>query len=156
MYIQWKKELESRNDAIDAQHRMMVLLCRKLEIAIRSKERERTVRRVIMELRKFTDFHFTSEENMMHEIGYPELESHARAHSILLLRFDIGMENVSHHLDFPDEITHLLNDCFLKHFLTADLAVAEYIRNFDKHPIGEHLYREFLPRNQAHDPVFAK
>ena len=70
MYIHWEKELELGNELIDTQHRIMVLLCRKLDIAIKTGRSEQTVRWVMLELRKFTEFHFLSEENLMHEIGY--------------------------------------------------------------------------------------
>ena len=90
MYIHWEKELELGNDLIDTQHRILVLLCRKLDIAIKSNESEQTLRWVMLELRKFTEFHFISEENLMHEIGYPGVDEHSLIHSDLLAQLGHG------------------------------------------------------------------
>lgn len=85
MYIHWEKELELGNDLIDTQHRILVLLCRKLDIAIKTQQSEQTVRWIMQELKKFTEFHFVSEENLMYEIGYPGVSDHALIHTELLM-----------------------------------------------------------------------
>ena len=50
MYIHWEKELELGNDLIDTQHRIMVLLCRKLDIAIKAREHALIHTELLMQL----------------------------------------------------------------------------------------------------------
>ncbi len=52
------KSLELDNDLIDTQHRMLIMLCRKLDIAVKAKKSKQTLRWVMLELKKFTEFHF--------------------------------------------------------------------------------------------------
>ena len=65
--IHWDQKLSVGNDLIDQQHRMMMMLCRKLDIAIKTEQPAETIDFVIHELRGFTEFHFFSEENVMRE-----------------------------------------------------------------------------------------
>ena len=144
MYIHWEQELELGNDLIDTQHRILVLLCRKLDIAIKSRESEQTLRWVMLELRKFTEFHFISEENLMHEINYPAVDEHSLIHSDLLAQLDMAIAKIAHHKEFPDDLLFFLNKWLGYHIVHDDLKIAEHIGKAAKRPIGEHLYAEYL------------
>lgn len=89
MLIGWKNELEIGNEMIDTQHRMLVLLLRKLDIAVKSSLNHRIIMGVMLEIRKFTEFHFLSEENLMAELRYPGLRDHEKIHSELLSQFNV-------------------------------------------------------------------
>ncbi|GAB4118757.1 MAG: hypothetical protein Fur0026_08270 [Sideroxydans sp.] len=129
MYVHWEKELELGNDLIDTQHRMLVLLCRKLDIAIKSQAPEQTLRFVMLELRKFTEFHFVSEENLMHEIGYPGVDEHSLIHSDLLAQLDMAIAKIAHHKEFPEDLLFFLNKWLIQHVVREDLKIAEYDRS---------------------------
>ncbi len=144
MYIHWDDELELGNPLIDTQHRILVLLCRKLDIAIKTREDEQTQFRVILELKKFTEFHFISEENLMREIGFPLLEQHAQIHTGLLLQLDHALANIHHHREFPDDLLFFLNKWLMFHVTHDDLKIAEYMKSGAKRPIGESLYDDYL------------
>ncbi len=144
MYIHWEKELELDNPLIDTQHRILVLLCRKLDIAIKTREAEQTVQHIILELKKFTEFHFVSEENLMREISYPRLEEHAFIHSDLLRQLDMTLAKISHHQEFPEDLLFFLNKWLADHVIHEDMKIAEYVKNSKRRPIGENLYAEYL------------
>jgi len=144
MYIHWEKELELGYSLIDTQHRILVLLCRKLDIAIKSGASEQTLRWVIIELRKFTEFHFVSEENLMREIGYPAVDEHSLIHSELLSQLDMAVAKIAHHKEFPDDMLFFLNKWLGYHVVHDDLKIAEYARDSEKRPLGEDLYDEYL------------
>lgn len=144
MYIHWETALELDNDLIDTQHRMLLLLCRKLDIAIKTNESAQTIRWVMLELKKFTEFHFVSEENLMHEIGYPDADEHALAHSELLMQFDMTLSKISHHKEFPEDLLYFLSKWLVQHVTQDDLKIAEFVRTSKRRPIGEELYKEYL------------
>ena len=58
MLISWKKELEIGNEMIDTQHRMLVLLLKKLNISIKRNMDRKIVMGILLEIKKFTEFHF--------------------------------------------------------------------------------------------------
>ncbi len=151
MYIQWKESLELHNDLIDTQHRIIVLLCRKLDIAIKTQESEQTVRCVMLELKKFVEFHFLSEENLMHEIGYPEVDNHALIHTDLLQQLDMMLTKISRHREFPEDLLYFLNNWVVDHLVKEDLKIANFIKHTGREPIGKHLYAEYLHIKQGSD-----
>ncbi|MBW8078417.1 MAG: hypothetical protein GJU76_10165 [Gallionella sp.] len=144
MYIHWQKKLELGNDMIDMQHRIQVLLCRKLDMAIKTKQSDQTIRWIIIELKKFTEFHFVSEENLMHEIDYPEAGEHALIHTELMMQFDMMVAKISHHKEFPEDLLYFLNKWLVQHVAVEDLKIAEFARHSAKRPLGEELYRQYL------------
>ncbi len=144
IYIHWHKNLELGNDLIDTQHRMLVLLCRKLDIAIKTRQPEQVIRSVMHELRKFTEFHFVSEENLMHEIGYPDVDDHALKHSELLMQLELMLAKIAHHKEFPEDLLHFLNKWVLNHVANEDMKIAEYAAQCGIRPIGEELYSQFM------------
>lgn len=147
MYIRWEKNLELGNALIDTQHRMLVLLCRKLDIAIKTKQSEQTIRWVMLELKKFTEFHFISEENLMHEIGFRGVDEHALIHTDLLMQLEMMLTKISHHKEFPEDLLHMLNKWLLQHVIVEDMKIADLAQYSDQRPIGENLYAQFLPDN---------
>ncbi|MGA7594299.1 MAG: hemerythrin family protein [Gallionella sp.] len=142
--MHWQKKLELGNDLIDTQHRILVLLCRKLDIAIKTGQSDQSIRWVMLELKKFAEFHFISEENLMHEIGYPDVDDHALIHTGLLQQFEMMMARISHHREFPEDLLHFLNKWLVQHIVQDDLKIAEQVRLSCKRPLGEDLYKQFL------------
>jgi hemerythrin-like metal-binding protein len=123
---------------------MLMLLCRKLDIAIKTRQSEQAIRWVMHELRKFTEFHFVSEENLMHEIGYPNVDDHALKHSELLMQLEMMLAKISHHKEFPEDLLHFLNKWVMYHVANDDMKIAEYAAESTKRPIGEELYSQFM------------
>jgi hemerythrin-like metal-binding protein len=144
MYIQWKKSLELNNDLIDTQHRIEVFLCRKLDIAIKSRRPDQIVRWQMRELRLFTEFHFISEENFMNEIGYPGARVHAMIHTDLLMQLDMMLAKIAHHREFPEDMLYFLNKWLAQHIVKEDLKIVSYHGGTERKPIGGHLYHEYL------------
>lgn len=147
MYIHWDKEMELGNDLIDTQHRILILLCRKLDIAIKTRETEQTIRRVMLELKRFTEFHFVSEENLMLEIGYPGVEQHMLIHSDLLRQLEDALIKINRHNELPEDLLYFLNKWLGDHVIHEDMKIAEYVAEAKRRPIGENLYAEYLLSN---------
>jgi len=129
---------------IDLQHRILVLLCRKLDIAIKTRQPEQTIRWIIVELKKFTEFHFISEENLMHEIGYPGVGEHALIHTELLVQLEMMLAKISHHREFPEDLLYFLNKWLVQHLAQEDLKIVQHLRLAVQRPIGEELYEQYL------------
>ena len=133
MYIHWDDELSLGNDLID--------------IAIKTRQSEQALRWVMLEVKKFAEFHFLSEENLMHEINYPDTSDHALIHSELLMQMDMLLAKVSHHKEFPEDLLFFLNTWLVGHIVHEDMKIAEYANNAERRPIGEELYAQFLLKN---------
>lgn len=92
MDIVWDEKFELGHERIDFEHRVFVNLIQTIDQEGKAGcDRERLLR-LLEELRKYADFHFTSEENIMYDAGYPEREGHAREHARLLAH----LSDISH------------------------------------------------------------
>jgi hemerythrin-like metal-binding protein len=148
MYIRWSDKLALGNPLIDTQHRMLMMLTRKLDIAIKTRQSHQTIQRVILEVKKFTEFHFVSEQNLMHEIGFPEVEAHSKLHTGLLIDLQLELSKMSHGAEYPEDMLYTLHEWLVTHIEQEDSKIAAYVKESALRPIGEGLYREFFFTDQ--------
>jgi len=144
MQIAWKKELEIGNEMIDTQHRMLVLLLKKLDLAITNRMGEKVVMGILLEIKKFTEFHFLSEENLMSELRYPGLADHERIHSELLGQLNVFIAKINRKQETPEDILPQIVTWVANHVVSEDLKIAEYVKNSTYRPIAEDSYGLYL------------
>ncbi|HNO76401.1 MAG TPA: hemerythrin family protein [Nitrosomonas mobilis] len=144
MYIQWKKSYETGHPLIDAEHRLLVMLFRKLDVAIKTRESETTISRIVQEVKQYVKFHFTSEENLMHETNYSGIEEHIALHAQLLMELNNMMGKLTLHKEFPEDILYFLSDWLTKHIAHHDQLLAQHVGNSSDRPVAELIYPEYL------------
>lgn len=144
MLISWDDNLELGNVLIDTQHRMLVLLLRKLDIALKQKLPHKAIIGITLEIKKFTQFHFLSEENLMHELKYPDVENHENIHSGLLFHLDVIIAKVNRKQEFPDELLDMLLKWVTSHVVHEDMKIVSYIKESRFRPIAEEEYGLYL------------
>lgn len=144
MYIQWDRKYETGQPLIDAEHRLLVMLFRKLDVAIKTRQSHATLLRIVLEVRKFVDFHFVSEENLMRETGYPNMDAHQTIHSALIIELNQMTAGLAKHQEYPEELLDFLNKWLADHIGGHDQKVAEHIRSSSDRPVAELIYGEYL------------
>lgn len=144
MYIHWDKKYETGQPLIDAEHRLLVMLFRKLDVAIKTQLSDKTLTRIILEVRKFVEFHFVSEENLMHESNYPDTTAHRAVHTELLMKLNSMTAQLASHREYPDDLLSFLNDWLIDHIARHDQEIAEYVRKSENRPVAELIYKEYL------------
>ena len=142
--LEWSSECETGNALIDSQHRMLVLLCRKLELAYAGGLEKKVIAGLCLELRKFVDFHFVSEENVMREVGYPGLYHHANAHWHLLTELDNLIGKVNLGSEAPTALLTTMSEWLLGHIRGDDARLANYIRSSGNRALAEAEYGLYL------------
>lgn len=144
MYIQWKKSYETGHPLIDAEHRLLVMLFRKLDVAIKTREAETTVSRIVQEVKQYVKFHFTSEENLMYETNYPGIEGHIAIHTHLLVELNNMMSKLTLHEEFPEDVLDFLSDWLTNHIAHHDQLLAKHVGSATDRPVAELIYPEYL------------
>lgn len=144
MYIHWTPDLETGQPFIDAQHRMLLFLFRKMDVAIKTRATESTLKNIIDELKRFVRFHFASEENLMRETAYPHMANHEAQHEDLLVKLDLVAQRVLTHREFPEDMLYFLNEWLTNHIAKHDQDIARHIRAAAHRPIAEFAYFEYL------------
>lgn len=144
MYIHWDKQLETGHPLVDTEHRLLVMLFRKLDIAIKTHQSDATLTRIVHEVEKFAEFHFLSEENLMIETAYPGFEAHRAQHNELILLLKEKVGRLVSHREFPDDLLDFLANWLKDHIATHDQLVAQHVSTSASRPIGEMIYGDYL------------
>ena len=76
----WKDEYSVGVEKIDRQHRHLFEIINKLIDRSGSSEDLKLVSETLTEMLNYAKEHFTTEEELMQEYGYPEIESHKEQH----------------------------------------------------------------------------
>ena len=69
---------------MEQQHAQLVSVFNKLNDAVKNNESRQNIYKIIDEIISLTRMHFTSEEEMMTQSGFPEIEQHKRMHKELI------------------------------------------------------------------------
>lgn len=140
MIISWDESLALGNALIDTQHRMLVLLFKKLDIAIKQQLPHKVIMGITLEIKKFAEFHFLSEENLMNELKYPDVTNHEGIHSRLLSQLNVIIAKVNRKEHFPDEMLDMMHAWLTTHALHEDMKIVDHIRKSQFRPIAEEQY----------------
>ena len=144
MYIHWKKAYETGQPLIDTEHRLLVMLFRKLDIAIKTRETEEAILRIVNEVKQYAKFHFVSEENLMYETNYPGIDGHMAIHTHLLVDLNNKMSKLTSHHEFPEDVLDFLSDWLDKHIAHHDKLLVRHINDAENRPVAELIYPEYL------------
>ncbi len=113
--LKWVSEFEIGNEYVDLQHRHFLNLINRIGKNLRETNDDDYKRKLIIELHKYADFHFTSEENIAISSGLPGVKNHHQLHLQLLEELNQYAENLDNGLKTIDEFLEFITDWFLVH-----------------------------------------
>lgn len=132
----WSEDFSVGNDLIDSQHRdLFALVALIADLAARPEptpEDETVVARTLLTLRNYVRVHFSDEERLMAEAGYPDLIEHIEEHRTFAEWLGI-LEDARRMPDysFSETIRHMsryLTDWLVDHVLDSDKRYAPYLK----------------------------
>ena len=144
MYINWDRKYESGQPLIDAEHRLLVMLFKKLDVAIKTNLSDSTLALIVVEVRRFVEFHFASEENLMSETKYPGFAAHRTAHSALATELGFMISKLALHREYPDDFLSFVSRWLIEHIANHDQALARHVLGAINRPVAESFYPEYL------------
>ena len=129
MLFIWNEDWETGLQDVDDQHRSLLLQMDQLFEAIRMGEERAEVTNTMRHLALYVDYHFSHEERLMAEAGYPGLEEHRKAHDALRGTVQkIIQAQVDGSPTLLEDVTVCLQD-WLFHLLdTLDRRMAAFLR----------------------------
>jgi len=127
--LNWKKEYSIGVFEIDAEHKIFLKIIKKIYHAFEIGMKEELLIRLMEELYKYADFHFTSEENVMVINKYPDYESHKKMHEELMqtLSNTINFFNVDE-VD-KTQLVEFLIRWFREHTTSIDINLGIFLQN---------------------------
>ena len=87
-YVKWKDDYSVGIDSIDQQHKKLLNLINQLQTAVDYPTGEEFEREALDELVDYTKTHFSYEEGLMEQNGYPEFESHKAQHENMIQKVE--------------------------------------------------------------------
>ncbi len=129
--IAWESKFDTGIERIDFEHRIFLELINSFKKALDHNRSNDELVRIINEIEAYTIFHFTSEENFMYAIKYPDYKSHQMLHFDLLEQLNFAKyekEDFSYFYEF-------IKNWFFNHTINEDTKIKSYIitNNIDNH-----------------------
>lgn len=87
-YVEWKSDYSVGIDSIDQQHKRLINLINQLHTAVDYSTGPEFEREALDELVDYTKTHFTYEEGLMEQNGYPDFEPHKTQHQKMLKKVE--------------------------------------------------------------------
>jgi len=127
-FVVWKDEYSVGIDSIDQQHKKLLNLINQLQTAIDYSTGEQFEREALDELVDYTKTHFSYEEGLMRDNGYPGFEAHKIQHEKM---FDKVREVLaSYEQDGDSAMTNAVNylkDWLINHINGTDKEYSRYL-----------------------------
>jgi hemerythrin len=127
-YFSWNDELSVGSSFIDNDHRKLISLVNQLHEAMREGQDKDILQPVLAELIKYTQEHFTREEEHMEKIQYADRAAHKAEHDKLLnevLEMQKKFNDGSAMLTF--QVSKFLRDWLVNHIMQSDKKLAAAI-----------------------------
>lgn len=116
--------------ALDLDHHLVQVALGILENEINFETRGETLEKSISFLIHYTDQHFKREENLMLDIGYPDLDGHKSSHDIMRAWMDASLPEIGcvRHPHYDDDVVAYLYDWWETHAGKEDKGYADFIK----------------------------
>ncbi|MBB6479578.1 bacteriohemerythrin [Spirochaeta isovalerica] len=130
MFIEWKDEKFGLGiSTIDTQHRELITITNQLHNIVDRENHQKEAIRILKQLYAYTSYHFTSEEALQKEYGYPDLNGHIATHRSFKEKIKEELEGVRDKLNYPlAPIQDFLVEWILKHIKGEDVKYADYFK----------------------------
>lgn len=126
--LEWQPEMASGHPVLDSQHHELLELGQRLLDSVLAQKPEEEILGHLQALLAHTQMHFTYEEGILQEKGYPDAEQHALIHKELLNKAGRLAEAAARGEAGPTAyLSFILDDVILGHLLRKDSQFFTYV-----------------------------
>ncbi len=131
----WKIEYETGIPEIDQQHKKLFNYIETLSIAIYSKSGKDELISLCRFLKNYIDTHFSTEEILMRQAHYPNLEQHMEVHRSFeeyykIIEKELFEKGADHYLAI--EIENKMHSWWKNHIIKMDMQYVPYFKDEKK------------------------
>ena len=123
------RNLTLGSEQIDNEHKVFVEIIGRIHDAVLKEKSINDIKRLIRELETYAVFHFVSEENIMIDSEFPELEEHKKEHEKLIETRDNKIKKIISREVNPDTLVYFLVNWFVEHTTNRDPKLAKHLRH---------------------------
>lgn len=128
---QWDVKFEIGHQRIDFEHQIFLDLIRNVSEALEKRAEKKYIHRLLTEIKMYAEFHFYSEETIMLEIAYPDIDEHQKEHVRLLSKYNTMLYKYHHGAASGEELVDFLFSWFALHTTTSDKRIVNYLKKKD-------------------------
>ena len=125
-FANWTDSMSVGIEKIDAQHRKLLDVINDLHDAAQVGKGAEVRDALFQELAEYVGTHFGTEEELMREHLYPDLDSHKRAHDGFTAKV-LGFRQKSGGGDISDDVLVFLKDWIVNHDILIDRKLGVYL-----------------------------
>ena len=126
----WDPAWDTGNATIDQQHRQLLEQMERLFRAVAEGRKQGETERALMLLGEYVEIHFSQEEELMRQAGYPEFPRHKAIHDGLRLQVQALVKDFLEDLrPFPDAVMEFLVTWLKDHLAGEDRHLAAFLRS---------------------------
>ena len=127
--IFWKDEYSVGVERIDRQHRHLFEIVNKLIERSAASPDVNLVSQTLTEMLNYAKEHFTDEEELMEEYGYPEIELHKKQHAYFIkTTAELSINALNNQSMVAREIAEFLVLWLTTHILKMDMKYKEFFK----------------------------
>lgn len=132
--FRWNEKYETSIQRIDEQHKKLIEIGSKLEdmlYAGDSLDYYDYILETINELKDYTEYHFSYEEEKMRENRYPNLEEHRMEHLYFVKKIDkLAIQDIDNHqISVISETLDFLARWLFSHILKSDMKYVDCLKS---------------------------
>ena len=124
LYVVWNEASNLGIPIVDEQHRGIVTTINSLHHCIQEGRGKDSMKPILIMLEQYTVIHFNTEEQLLTEAGYPELETHMALHRDLAAKTK-EFQSLQHD---PQEVLRFLREWWLEHINRDDRKYAALVK----------------------------
>ncbi len=129
-FFKWEDSYSVGVRKIDEQHKKLFDLINQLGNAMITGKGRDIISKLLKELKDYTVYHFTDEEKLMEDNGYPELLSHKDIHKNFVNKIkDFEKKNEEGNLSLSVDLFNFLKDWLKGHILGTDMKYKEFFKS---------------------------
>lgn len=126
-FFNWNDDLSVKIRSIDDQHMKLIEMINDFYENIKNRSNDESIKKLITEMRKYAQNHFTQEERYMKQLNYPGFEAHKKEHDLFMskvVELEEKFQNGKLLLTF--EITGFLKDWIKQHIQIVDQKYSQF------------------------------
>ena len=127
-YVEWKEEYSVGIKSIDRQHMKLISLINNLQTAVDYSAGAEFEREALDELVDYTKNHFSYEEHLMEENGYPDFTTHRAEHELMIGRVEATLREYQRDQDkaMQDAVDYL-REWLINHICGTDKKYSQFL-----------------------------
>jgi len=129
-FLQWNDSYSVGLDSIDDDHKKLLGMINQLQTASHYTTDDKMIEHILDELIDYTKYHFSREEKIMQDSGYPGIEEHMKLHKEMIHQVTGFIDGYRlHKTSTIDEVTQFLKSWLINHINGSDKEYMPYLKN---------------------------